>query len=115
MKLSYKTQLNILKKAGIFISSFLILFTFSGCKLLPKEEAVVAPSLIETPKVTYNTVDVTKGSIVNKLSAQGNFVSARQQNLFFEQKGGNIAKVYVKAGDTVKAGDVLAELSTEDI
>lgn len=115
MKLSYKTQLNILKKAGIFISSFLILFTFSGCKLLPKEEAVVAPSLIETPKVTYNTVDAAKGSIVNKLSAQGNFVSARQQDLFFQQKGGNIAKVYVKAGDTVKAGDVLAELNTDDI
>lgn len=106
---------NSLKKVGVIVVCTSLMMSFSSCSLLPKEQAVMAPPLVNAPSVTYNTVAAKKGSIVNTLTGSGNFVAVSQQDMYFQQGGGNISKVYVKSGDSVKAGDVLAEIDTGDL
>ena len=96
-------------------ASILISASFSGCLLLPTEEQVLAPPLIEPPKITYQTVDVKIGTIEKKIKVSGTFASVAQENLFFKFKGGNLKNLNVKLGDRVKKGDLLAELDTDSL
>ena len=38
-----------------------------------------------------------------------------QENVYFQPKGGNVAKISVSSGDTVQKGDVLVEMQTSDL
>ncbi|MDE3074001.1 MAG: efflux RND transporter periplasmic adaptor subunit [Chloroflexota bacterium] len=60
------------------------------------------------------TAKVTRGNLVQTVSASGVVVSGTQAKLSF-QVAGKIAKVDVAAGDTVKAGQVLAELDSSQL
>lgn len=99
----------------ILLSSVVLGGIFSGCRLIPKEQAVHAPELIQPPSVKYKTHEVKKGTIVNELNVSGTFVPSKQQLLYFEGRGGYLGKVYVKSGDNVKKGDLLAELDGGDL
>lgn len=90
----------------------LFAFSFSGCYFFPKEEKVLAPPLIEPPKITYDTIDVKKGTIEKKVTGTANFESSDQKDVFFAFKGGNLKNIYVKLGDKVKKGQLIAELDT---
>lgn len=90
-----------------------LLCTFlSGCYLFPKEEEVLAPPLIEPPEITYDVMEVKRGTIEKKITGSGIFVSVEQGNMFFKARGGRIKAIHVKIGDKVKKGDLLAELDT---
>ncbi|MEV0660544.1 efflux RND transporter periplasmic adaptor subunit [Actinomadura luteofluorescens] len=52
---------------------------------------------------------VTRGTVVSSVSASGSVESARSRSLSFGASG-TVAKIYVKAGRKVRAGDVLARL-----
>ncbi|GAA2265216.1 hypothetical protein GCM10010402_21170 [Actinomadura luteofluorescens] len=52
---------------------------------------------------------VARGTVVSSVSASGSVESARSRSLSFGASG-TVAKIYVKAGRKVKAGDVLARL-----
>ena len=52
---------------------------------------------------------VTRGTVVSSVSASGSVESARSRSLSFGASG-TVAKVYVKAGQKVRPGDVLARL-----
>lgn len=95
-------------------TSILVVF-FGGCGLLPKEEELLAPPLIQAPKVTYEEVAVTKGTIEKKITGQGSLVSVSQENLFFKFKGGTLKSINVTLGQTIKKGTVVAELDTDDL
>jgi RND family efflux transporter MFP subunit len=95
-------------------TSILVVF-LGGCGLLPKEEALLAPPLIQAPKVTYEEVAVTKGTIEKKITGQGSLVSVSQENLFFKFKGGTLKSINVTLGQTIKKGTVVAELDTDDL
>src|SRR5947207_1939237 len=56
---------------------------------------------------------VSKGDIAQTIHAAGTTVSASQAKLGFKV-GGRLAKVSVAVGDTVTAGQVLAQLDTSD-
>lgn len=94
----------------IFISS-----NFISCNLIPKEEEVQAPTLIEPPKVTYNTISAKRGTIVKSLDGDAEILPNKMQNLYFEYRGGRLSKINVKLWDAVKKGDVLAELDTDSL
>ncbi|MEV3925475.1 efflux RND transporter periplasmic adaptor subunit [Actinomadura coerulea] len=52
---------------------------------------------------------VARGTVVSSVSASGSVESARSRSLSFGASG-TVAKIYVKAGQKVRAGDVLARL-----
>lgn len=59
----------------------------------------------ETQTATVDTGDVTA-----TVSANGNIASGRTVNVDFEGSGGVVEKVYVKAGQKVRKGQVLAQV-----
>ncbi len=91
--------------AAVFIS-----FLFSGCTLMPVEEEVLAPPVKEPQKVTYETQEAKKGTIEKKIRCTGYFVSVSKEDMFFRYSGGRLNKIYFKYGDTVKKGDLIADL-----
>lgn len=96
----------------VFLLTVFLGIFLPGCYLFPKEEEVLAPPLIEPPEITYNVMEVKRGTIEKKITGSGTFVSVEQGNMFFKTRGGRIKAIYVNVGDKVKKGDLLAELDT---
>lgn len=94
---------------------FFVMCLLTGCYFFPEEEEVLAPPIREPEKVTYDTMDVKKGSIERTIKGSGNFISIEQKDLFFKFKGGRLKDIYVKTGDVVKKGDLIAELDTDNL
>lgn len=90
-------------------------FLLSACSLLPKEEQMLEPPLVEPAQVEYETVEVTQGAIVKRVTGVGNFTSTASKDLHFTQSGGRIEEIHVKNGDEVKKGEVLVSLETGDL
>ena len=65
-------------------------------------------------KTTYQFVAVERGSITEIVTVTGNVTTTRSADLAFEN-GGTIAAVYANDGDHVNAGDVIAELDTQNL
>lgn len=99
-----------LAAAAVLLSSSL-----SGCYFFPKEEEVLAPPLIEPPKIIYDTIDVKKGTIERKIMGSGSFMSVSQENLNFKFRSGYLKALNVKLGDKIKKGKVVAELDTDKL
>lgn len=110
----YKSR-SFFKKLSFLGIGGIISLSLSGCYFFPDEEEVLAPPLIETPKISYTTVDVTKGNIEKKISVSGSFTSEHLENLYFKFRGGYLKSVNANLGDKVNAGDVIAELDTDSL
>lgn len=61
-----------------------------------------------------NTTFPQKGDIVEQISLSGKFQPKNTLDLGFE-KAGKISKIYVKVGDKVRKGQLLAELNFEEV
>ncbi|HWI63726.1 MAG TPA: efflux RND transporter periplasmic adaptor subunit [Symbiobacteriaceae bacterium] len=85
----------------------------AGCGLLPKEEEEPAPQLAAPVKSEKQTYTVRKGSIEEKVSLRAIWTPVNAQDLFYKN-GGRVKAVYVRSGDKVAAGQVLAELFADD-
>jgi macrolide-specific efflux system membrane fusion protein len=88
---------------------------FAGCYFFPKEEEVLAPPIKEPEKVSYETIEVKKGTIERVIRCTGVFVSVSQVDLSYKDRGGRLKSIPVKVGDRVKKGDVVAELEAGTI
>jgi RND family efflux transporter MFP subunit len=97
----------------IFIAGLIIMM--SGCSLLPVEEVALKPPLVKPAKQSFEVVDVKLGSISRQLKNPASFVSSKSQDLFFKHSGGRLQSIHVKLGDSVKKGDVVAQLDPEDL
>ena len=89
--------------------------TLGGCSLFPKEEEALAPPVTKTSNVSYATQEAKKGSIVDSVTGSGSLVAAESYDVSFESRGGYLKAVYVKLGQTVKKGDLIAELDNDDL
>lgn len=69
------------------------------------------PPLVNVQKAVFT---VQRGPIVSLQDMTGEIVPSRQDELFFRSSG-FITRVTVKNGDTVKQGDILAELQVDDL
>lgn len=87
----------------------------SGCYFFPEEEKLLDPPVLKVEDVTYSTYKAVKKTIVNKASATGYCVSEVQQDCSFTERDGTLKTIYIKAGDTVKKGDLIAEYNTGDL
>lgn len=90
--------------------SLALLIPLSACSLLPKEEPVLAPPLVEPAKIEYDTVEVKKGNVIKRVKGLGTLTPAINQPLSFSQSGSRLKKVSVKKGEKVKKGQLIAQL-----
>ena len=67
-----------------------------------------------SPTTPQRTVTVTRGTLVVSVNATGNILAEGEIKLNFQQPG-VVKQVDVKAGDSVKEGQVLASLDTTDL
>lgn len=96
-------------------TGFALIFLLSACSLLPKEQEMVAPPLVESAQVEYDIEEVKKGEIIKRLTGIANFVPVGNENLYFEQEGGRLKKIHVAQGDLVKKGDILIEIDSGNL
>ena len=74
------------------------------------EEATVAVSDEEAGYV-YSLAEVKRGEVILTKNLSSQYIQTKEQTVSFTEGGKTIEKVYVREGDQVKAGDVLAEVS----
>jgi len=99
----------------VLIAMLLVLcMTLSGCFMLPQEEEILAPPLIEPKEVAYETVQVGKGDIQVMEQVTGYFTSIVRERAFFTSSG-RLSAVHVHNGKAVEAGDILMELDNENL
>jgi RND family efflux transporter MFP subunit len=92
-----------------------MVMVMSGCSLLPVEEEALKPPLVKPVKQSFEVVDVKLGSIAKQLKNGASFVSSKTEDLFFKHSGGRLQSINVNAGDSVKKGDIVAQLDPEDL
>ena len=92
-----------------------IMLVMTGCYFLPEAEEALAPPLKEAPAITYNTIEVRKGSIIQQIIGRGIFESISRSDIYFNMRGGYLKEIYAKEGDKVKKGDLLVELDTDSL
>ncbi len=63
-------------------------------------------------RTSVRTVTATRGAVVAAVSASGAIESSRSRSLNFATSG-TVEKIYVKAGDTVSKGDILAKVDDD--
>lgn len=95
---------------ALLLPALLLLST--GCSLFPREEEE-APVVVAPVKTEQVTDIVSKGRIEEKVTLQAQVASRASADLFY-QAGGRLKAVYVKAGEQVTGGQVLAELFADD-
>ena len=66
------------------------------------------------PAIQYTTEDVTRGNLIQTVTATGEVDSAHDINLSFRQSG-RLAEINVEEGNLVKAGQVLAKINSSAI
>lgn len=101
------------KKLKIFVlaAGLMISVVLSGCteEKDPAETRVIVEQ--EAPEVEYTLTTVNLGDIILKKDLNCTYSQINSQNLSFAVSGRIISKVYVREGEVVKKGDLIAELA----
>jgi len=92
--------------------SFALIVPLSACSLLPKEEPVLAPPLVEPAEIEYDTTEVKKGELVKHVKGLATVTPLVNEPLSFTQSNGRLKKIHVKKGDAVKENQLIAELDS---
>ena len=110
MGLSVKNQ-SVKWRAGILAAGLIVSAAFSGCgeEEAGKETIVIVEQ--EAPAAEYSLTVVARGEVVKSKVVRCTYTQIDSQELCFPVSGKYVSKVYVKEGDAVKKGDLLAELS----
>jgi macrolide-specific efflux system membrane fusion protein len=105
----------------VFVAAALALT--SGCSLLPKEDEEEVLPTITPPKLSEKpTYEVLTQTMEEKVQGIGKMMSLKEEKLFFTNDGASgtgagtfrVKEVYVESGETVKAGQMIAELDVSD-
>ena len=90
--------------------------SLSGCFLLPEEPEIPALPLVTSQiEEEYKTETVQKGDL--ELTADVSFsnVPLQEEDLKFSISGQRYGGIYVQVGDSVKAGDLVAEMNNSAV
>src|SRR5699024_6564393 len=70
---------------------FGVIITLSACSsLLPKEEKVLAPPLIEPIQMNYNVVEAKMGEVVREVKGTGALVPSKLHDVHYTRDGGRL-------------------------
>ncbi len=92
------------------------LLTAGGCGLLPEEQeeevlpAITPPTISKKPEY-----DVTTATLEKTVSSVGKMLSMQEETMFFTLDGKRLKELYVKNGQSVNAGDPIAELDVDEL
>jgi multidrug efflux pump subunit AcrA (membrane-fusion protein) len=92
---------------------FCLAFLMTGCgdtDVAPPTVTIPAP----TPGPTSLTYVVQRGTVTRELEFSGRISPVEERPLYFETSG-YVKQVFVRPGDQVKAGGLLAELEVDDL
>lgn len=94
------------------VSAALLAFSTSGCYFFPEEEALLEPPTIAPDEVTYSTYTAKIKTIKNTVTVTGYVKSKTEKECYFTDYTGQVKNIYVKAGDFVEEGDLIADMNT---
>ena len=102
-----------MKKYIFLLSTFFLSTLFIACKGKKADET--AKKTVQEEQVTaVSTIAVTEKTVIPELSFSGTIASKTEARLGFKT-GGIIQKIYVRDGDMVKSGQLLATLDMTEI
>ena len=88
----------------------------SGCTLLPEEEEILPPPLVERQvDLQYEMELVVRGDIAQEITINGVLTPARQTAYYFDTNGLRLLALHVKAGDVVTNGMLIAQADPGDL
>jgi RND family efflux transporter MFP subunit len=103
------------KQSVIFLIMCLLILILPACSLMPAEEEVPEPPLVEPPEVTYKTVAAEKGYIEDAVTVMCTFESTTRCDTYFTSAEGRITLINAELGMDVAEGDLLLTLDTESL
>jgi macrolide-specific efflux system membrane fusion protein len=119
---SLKVNNKKMKKLRIVLLVIAISFSvplLSGCILLPAKETAVsnAPELVQPVDVTYDAaIEIAKkGSLIINFVDTAYLKPVDFYDTFFKQSGLKLKEIYVKEGDTVQEGQLIAEADSSSL
>lgn len=90
--------------------------SLSGCFLLPEEPEIPALPLVTSQiEEEYKTELVQKGDLELTADVSFSSVPLQEEELKFSVSGQRYGGIYVQIGDSVKAGDLVAELNNSAV
>lgn len=99
-----------------FVPYIVILLLLPSCAVLPVEEEALPPPVIKSyERAVYKFAVAQKGTLVLYKDVSANYMPALQESLSFSIGDVLIEHVYAKMGQSVKKGQVLAELEKKGI
>lgn len=98
-------------ESGLLAAGLGMLAVLSGCAGPSSEEGGRVVVEQEAPAVEYRLATVSRGDVVSFKGVRSTYTQQDSQKVSFEVSGRLVSKVYVKKGDKVQKGDLLAELS----
>ncbi|WP_231637501.1 efflux RND transporter periplasmic adaptor subunit [Paenibacillus sp. FJAT-27812] len=114
MSMKWWTE-SLFKRSMVVVMSVSLLFA-SGCSLLPPEKEEEVLPEIAPPQISKKPeYEVTTATLETKVQVIGKLISLEEETLFFTLDGKHLKGVYVKAGEAVKAGQVIGELDVDDL
>ena len=90
----------------------------SGCSILPKEQEEEALPTINPPKLSKKPEYTVKtDTLETKVRGSGRLMALQEEKLFFSEdmSSKRISAIFVKNGDSVEAGQPIAELDVSDL
>ncbi|WP_042228467.1 efflux RND transporter periplasmic adaptor subunit [Paenibacillus popilliae] len=103
------------RRAALLMMCGMLLFT-SACSLLPDEEKEEVLPTITPPTVSKKPeYEVVREELRAVATMTGKLMSDQEDILFFTLDNKPIKNIYVKNGDSVKKGQVIAELDVDDL
>ncbi|WP_424768316.1 efflux RND transporter periplasmic adaptor subunit [Paenibacillus sp. sgz302251] len=106
---------NLFKRLIIAVMSVALIFA-SGCSLLPAEEEEEVWPEIMPPQISKKPeYEVTTATLETKVQVIGKLISMKEETLFFTLDGKHLKELYVKAGDTITAGQAIGVLDVDDL
>ena len=108
-----KYKVTIKKNILICISCIAFAMLLSGCGDVKEDKTVVVDNT--TDSTAYGLVTVTKGDVVLTKSITATYMQSKEQTVSFPIGGKRVSKVHVHQGDSVEKGDLLIELSQDNL
>lgn len=97
------------------VSGLTLLSVLTACSSTENNNLEAIPTLISPVQEEIKTEKVIRGTLEKIGEIRGKITPVAKMDMYFKNKGGYLTKFNIKAGDTIKKGDVIAELDDSDI
>ncbi len=104
------------KQLTLITAALSLAISNTGCMLLPEEQEVKKVTVVrEFEDVKYDMVTVKQEDVTEFKTISCTYTQLEDEELAFAMGGKEVHKVYYSLGDSVKKGDLIAELNVEEL